>query len=126
MTVALCVENVLVGGRNFNKFKSARVTDKCCQAGTGGGRAVPPSGDLHPATTTETSLVHSHWSRNVEAPLSLVESFPSDARASSLMPWMPELVLYGIRLLAKQFLGTVLGIEVDQSDLLPIYVILAE
>ena len=29
--------------------------------------------------------------------------------------WMPELVLYGIRLLAKQFLGTVLEIEVDQS-----------
>ena len=28
---------------------------------------------------------------------------------------MPELVLYGIRLLAKQFLGTVLHIEVDQS-----------
>ena len=32
------------------------------------------------------SLVHSHWSRNVEARLSLVESFPSDACASSLMP----------------------------------------
>ena len=30
---------------------------------------------------------------------------------------MPELVLYDIRLLAKQFLGTVLDIEVDQSDL---------
>ena len=29
--------------------------------------------------------------------------------------WMPELVLYGIRLLAKQFLGAVLEIEVDQS-----------
>ena len=29
---------------------------------------------------------------------------------------MPELVLYGIRLLAKQLLGTVLAIEVDQSD----------
>ena len=28
---------------------------------------------------------------------------------------MPELVLYGIRLLAKQFLGTVLDIDVDQS-----------
>ena len=28
---------------------------------------------------------------------------------------MPELVLYGIRLLAKQFLGTVLEIEVDHS-----------
>ena len=28
---------------------------------------------------------------------------------------MPELVLYGIRLLAKQFLGTVLDIEVDHS-----------
>ena len=28
---------------------------------------------------------------------------------------MPELVLYGIRLLAKQFLGTFLDIEVDQS-----------
>ena len=32
------------------------------------------------------SLVHSHWSRNVEARLSLVESFPSDACASSFMP----------------------------------------
>ena len=31
----------------------------------------------------ENSLVHSHWSRNVEAWLSLVES---DAGASSLMP----------------------------------------
>ena len=28
---------------------------------------------------------------------------------------MAELVLYGIRLLAKQFLGTFLDIEVDQS-----------
>ena len=28
---------------------------------------------------------------------------------------MPELVLYGIRLLAKQLLGTVLDIEVDHS-----------
>ena len=32
------------------------------------------------------SVLHSHWSRNVEARLSLVESFPSDAGASSLMP----------------------------------------
>ena len=30
---------------------------------------------------------------------------------------MPELVLYGIKLLTKQFLGTVLDIEVDQSEL---------
>ena len=29
---------------------------------------------------------------------------------------MPELVLYGIILLAKQFLGAILDIEVDQSD----------
>ena len=36
--------------------------------------------------------------------------------ATSRGLWMPELVLYGIRLLAKQFLGTVLDIEVDQSD----------
>ena len=34
---------------------------------------------------------------------------------------MPELVLYGIRLLAKQFLGAVLDIEVDQSGLSMIY-----
>ena len=26
----MCVENVLVGGRNFNKLKSGVVTDKCC------------------------------------------------------------------------------------------------
>ena len=25
----MCVENVLVGGRNFNKFKSGDVSDKC-------------------------------------------------------------------------------------------------
>ena len=30
---------------------------------------------------------------------------------------MPDLVLYGIRLLAKQFLGTILDIEVDQFGL---------
>ena len=30
---------------------------------------------------------------------------------------MSELVLYGLRLLAKQFLGTILDIEVDQSGL---------
>ena len=29
---------------------------------------------------------------------------------------MPELVLYGIGLLAKQFLGSILDIEVDQSE----------
>ena len=33
------------------------------------------------------SLVHSHWSRNVEARLSLVESFPSDAGASDAPRW---------------------------------------
>ena len=33
---------------------------------------------------------------------------------------MPELVLYGIRLLAKQFLGTILDIEVDQSDFISV------
>ena len=32
--------------------------------------------------------------------------------------WMPELVLYGIRELAKQFLGAILDIEVDQSVML--------
>ena len=31
-------------------------------------------------------LLHCHWSRNVQARLSLVESFPSDACASNLMP----------------------------------------
>ena len=45
---------------------------------------------------------------------------PSDggilhSKAPSRGLWMPELVLYGIRLLSKQFLGTILDIEVDQS-----------
>ena len=31
-------------------------------------------------------LVHSHWSRSYITALSLVESFPSDAGASNLMP----------------------------------------
>ena len=38
---------------------------------------------------------------------------PSNAPSRGL--WMPELVLYGIRLLVKQFLGSILDIEVDQS-----------
>ena len=37
------------------------------------------------------------------------------SKAASRGPWMPELVLYGIRLLAKQFLEAILDIEVDQS-----------
>ena len=36
------------------------------------------------------------------------------SKAPSRGLWMPKLVLYGVRLLAKQFLGTVLDIEVDQ------------
>ena len=39
------------------------------------------------------------------------------SKAPSRGLWMPELVLYGIRLLAKQFHGTFLDIEVDQSAL---------
>ena len=44
-----------------------------------------------------------------------------EARKKPIVPkpplgfWMSELVLYGIRLLAKQLLGTVLDMEVDQS-----------
>ena len=40
---------------------------------------------------------------------------------------MPELVLYGLRLLAKQFLGAILDMEVDQSARTagPDYVVLA-
>ena len=34
----------------------------------------------------QVRLVHSHWSRTYIAALSLVQSFPSDAGASSLMP----------------------------------------
>ena len=37
------------------------------------------------------------------------------SKAPSRGLWMPELVLYDIRQLAKQLLGTVLDIEVDQS-----------
>ena len=37
------------------------------------------------------------------------------SKAPSRGLWMPEVVLYGIRLLAKQFLGTILDMEVDQS-----------
>ena len=31
--LSMCVENVLVGGRNFNKFKSGHVNDKCYTTG---------------------------------------------------------------------------------------------
>ena len=61
------------------------------------------------------SVVHSQWLRTYITALSLVESFPSDVWASnggilrSKAPirglWMPELVLYGIRLLAPASLG---------------------
>ena len=34
----------------------------------------------------KASLVHSHWSNNVQAWLSLVENFPSDAGARNLIP----------------------------------------
>ena len=37
-------------------------------------------------------------------------------KAPSRRLWIPELVLYGVRLLAKQFPGTVLDIEMDQSE----------
>ena len=40
----------------------------------------------------------------------------ASSKAPSRGLWMPELVLYCIRVLVKQFLGTVLDIEVDQSD----------
>ena len=46
----------------------------------------PLSQSKIPSQPVSSSVVHSHWSRNVEARLSLVESFPSDAVASSLMP----------------------------------------
>ena len=39
----------------------------------------------------------------------------SRSKAPSRGLWMPELVLYGIRLLAKEFLWAVFDIEVDQS-----------
>ena len=39
------------------------------------------------------------------------------SKAPSRGLWMPELVLYGIRELAKQFLGAILDIEVDNSAL---------
>ena len=38
------------------------------------------------ATNLWHTVVHSHWSSNVEARLSLVERFPNDACASRLMP----------------------------------------
>ena len=37
------------------------------------------------------------------------------SKAPSRRLWMPELVLYGLRLLAKQLLRTIFDIEVDQS-----------
>ena len=43
LSVSGCVENVLVGGRNFNKFKSVPVTDKCYHGGTEDPVVVTPS-----------------------------------------------------------------------------------
>ena len=45
-------------------------------------------GPLLPGTPPrhQVRLVLSHWSRNVEARLSLVESLPTDACASNLIP----------------------------------------
>ena len=47
-------------------------TSKLRQTKTGG-QTKQPAGN--PESSQQTSLVHSHWSRNVEARLSLVESF---------------------------------------------------
>ena len=47
-----------------------------------GHQTGPLSQSKIPSQPVSSSLVHSHWSRNVEARLSLVESFPSDACAN--------------------------------------------
>ena len=75
-------------------------------------------------------MVHSHWSRSNEARLSLVESFIvllrqhsyaiKNQQGASKKPLVggfgcDELVLYGIRVLVEQLLGTVLDIEVDHT-----------
>ena len=54
----------------------------------GAGLLISPSIEIESLASQSVrhSVVHSHWSRNVEARLSLVESFSSDAGASSLMP----------------------------------------
>ena len=62
------------------------------------------------------TLLRSHWSRAslvLLAPAILCHKEP----ARPILPSKGHysLVLYGIRLLAKKFLGTVLDIEVDQS-----------
>ena len=38
--LSMCVENVLDGGRNFNKFKSGHVNDKCYTPASVGARSL--------------------------------------------------------------------------------------
>ena len=67
---------------------------------------------MHGKVLLQVPLYHKEPARSKQnIPYRGYFAFPSRGR------WMPDLVLYGIRLPAKQFLGTVLDIEVDQSDI---------
>ena len=63
----------------------------------------------HPKTPTRLLL------GSIIVTLMSLRTSEEQAKARSRGLWMPELVLHSIRLLAKQFLRTVLDIEVDQS-----------
>ena len=61
---------------------------------------------------TCSRMVHSHWSRNVETCLSLVESFPSDACASNLK----QLRIVGFRARKGPIIGALVVVLYGRSN----------
>ena len=79
--------------------------EHCCRPDQPCGEGA---GDCNTDQDCQASVLHSHWSRNVEAPLCHKEpakgkKYPPMGvfRGFSRGLWMPELVLYGIRELVE-------------------------
>ena len=86
-----------------------------CQAGEPPGRPVPRLVHLHVEECSEELLRQQSYAIKNQRGGSKIPPNGGILRseASSREFWMPELVLYGIRLLAKQLLGTVLDMEIE-------------
>ena len=101
---------------NINIYPVTGSFDMCISsAGHIGTRVVPGPprcGGLFRGIASPAILCHKEpaWASKISPNGYILRS-----KAPSRGLWMPELVLYGMRLLAKQFLGTILDIEVDHS-----------
>ena len=92
--LVVLISKITQQGRNFDLLTITEPPAADYEEGGGKGvkkrtvvvMARQQPGESPSSLIVQASLLHSHWSRNVEARLLLVESFPSDACASSLMP----------------------------------------